>query len=264
MEDKIFINQFLSKGLKSFFAHSKENVFEAHIVECLGDIYGIERLQKLYDSNDEAAFVSLLQMYGLKGTLYDNFLRDTNKFEKFIEDKAKDLGLKSDLPSKVESAVITMYLYRCLLVEPTSEEISHFENDLLNNFEVIKFHFNASLVPNKTRDTWNKKKKMLTENVELVEIVPEYLDAFTYAKFGTSIEEVQKMDYRMVEELNSYIKSRMALDVEDTKPKKEKTSKNILSDTAISSGNGFVDALLIAGIITTEISIGLIYLFLHM
>jgi len=155
-----------------------------------------------------------------------------------------------------------MFLYKCLLFEPTLEEISHFENNLLNNFEIIKMHFNTSINPNKTREIWDKKKKMLTESVELIEIKPEYLDEFTYAKFGTSLSDVKKMDYRMVEELNKYIKSKIEITGEVVpKIKQEKFS---IKNTVLSSGNGFVDALLIAGVIATEISVALIYMFLKM
>ncbi len=105
---------------------------------------------------------------------------------------------------------------------------------------------------------------MLTDNVELIEIKPEYLDEFTYAKFGTSLKDVKKMDYRMVKELNDYIKSKMTVSIPEDRPKDKFSLSNINKRTVLSSGNGYVDGLLIAGIIATEISIGLIYLFLHM
>ena len=47
---------------------------------------------------------------------------------------------------------------------------------------VIKLHFNTSINPNKTRELWEKKKKILSDNVELIEIKPKYLDEFTYAR----------------------------------------------------------------------------------
>lgn len=264
MSEPVFVNDFISIGMAEYFAQKTATTFEAHIVECLCDIYGFDSLKEIYSTRNESAFINLIHRYGLSETIYDNFLRDTLKYEKFAAENRQDPSIKSDISSKIESYIITMFLYRCLLIEPSLEEISHFENNLLNNFSIIKLHFNTSINPNKTRELWEKKKRILTDEVELVEIKPKYLDAFTYAKFGANIEEVKKMDYRMVEELNSYIESKMQ-EESLTAPKKmpEKRGLGILKNTAISSGNGYVDALLIAGIIATEMSIGLIYLFLH-
>lgn len=263
MSGSVFINDFISLGMDTYFVKGKSNTFESHVIECLCDIYTVEKIRGIYEAKDESGFITLIHSYGLSRNVYDNFLRDTIKYENFKEENKNDPSIKSDVASRIEAALITMFLYKCLLVEPSLEEISHFENDLLNNFEIIKLHFNTSDVPNKTRETWEKKKKMLVDNVELVEIKPEYLDEFTYAKFGTSLSDVKKMDYRMVEELNSYIKSKLAnsIEVEAANQKKESI---LPQNTVLSTGNGFVDALMIAGIIATEMSIGLIYLFLNM
>lgn len=267
MDKTVFINDFISMGMASYFGNTKTDIFECHIVECLCDIYGRDRIKAVYDARSEAGFVSLLHTFGMSRNLYDNLLRDMNKYEKFREENKKDPSVKSDMASKIETTIITMFLYKCLLVEPSLEEISHFENNLLNNFEVIKLHFNTSLSPSRTREIWDKKKKMLQDNVELVEIKPKYLDEFTYAKFGTSLKDVKKMDYRMVEELNSYITSKLEVSAEEenkARPKTKLSDIKLSRNTVLSSGNGFVDAILIAGIIATEMSIGLIYLFLHM
>lgn len=265
MNETVFVNVFISTGMFDYFVQGKSNTFEAHIVECLADIYGEEKLKKVFDAKDEAGFTTLLHTYGLSHNVYDNFLRDTIRYIKFKQEKEKEPSIKSDIASKIEVSIITMFLYKCLLIEPTLEEISHFENNLLNNFEMIKMHFNMSLNPNRTRDIWDKKKRMLTDNVELVEIKPEYLDEFTYAKFGTSLQDVKKMDYRMVTELNKYIKEKMeSFTVEEPTRQNPKSLKDFFMKTSVSTGSGFADAILIAAIIATEMSIGLIYLFLHM
>lgn len=262
MDKTFFVNQFLSLGMYDYFNDKRDNIFERHIVECLCDIYGTSAIKKCYDEKDENAFTTLIYSYGLTSTVYDNFLRDTVKYEEFREKNKENPSLKSDVASLVESSIITMFLYKCLIEEPSLETLSHFENDLLNDFSIIKLHFNTSLEPNKTRTIWEKKKKLLSNNVELVEIKPEYLDEFTYSRFGIDIEKVKEMDYRMVAELNKYIKSKMT---ELEAPKEEKKKKPLLSrNTIISSGNGLVDALLIMSIIAAEMSIGIIYLFLHM
>lgn len=261
MVDNVFINEFLSTGFEYYFNKSGNSIFEGHIVECLCDIYGYDALKQIYETKNEGAFIDLIRSYGFAVSLYDSFIGNTVKYEQFKTAHTENPAIKTELTSKIEVSLITMYIYKCFLIEPTLEEISHFENNLLNNFEIIKLHFNISLEPNRTREVWSKKKRMLDDNVQLVKIVPTFLDDETYKKYGTSLQEVEKMDYRMVEELNSYIQSKQSLEIDKPEVKKEKF--NLFANTALTSGSGYVDALLVASIIATAISSALIYIFLH-
>lgn len=261
MEQNVFINKFIELGMTDYFENKSVNNFEKHIIECLCDIYGHDSIKKCYDNRNENDFKNLLLTYGMNQNIYDNFLRDTTKFEKFKSDREQNPALKSDIASTIESELITMFLFKCFIEEPSMEDLGHFENDLLNNFSIIKMHFNSSINPNKTREIWEKKKKILSSNVELFEIKPDYLDEFTYARFGVNINDVKKMDYNMVNELNSYIQLKLD-EQKDTIPKDKKNRWS--ANTIVTSGNGFVDALLIVAIIAAEMSIGVIYLFLHM
>lgn len=258
----LFINEFISTGMDDYFNSKDENVFESHIIECLCDIYGKDLLKSVYDSRDESKFMEVLKSYGLSNSNYYSFLSHTMNYMKFKWENSVDSSIKSDTASIVEADIISMFLYKCLVSDLSNEEIAHFENDLLNDFNVIKLHFNTSLNPNKTRELWEKKKRIMTESIELVEIKPTYLDSETYLKYGTKLEDVEKMDYRMVEQLNSYIKSRRELELANEPVEEEK--KNRLSNIVLTSGNGFVDALMIISIIVTELSIGVIYVFLNM
>lgn len=259
MENKPFINDFIEFGMHEFFEGSTSFSFEKHIIECLVHIYGKKALKTIYDEKNEAAFSEIIFKFGIKPSVYDNLLRDTNKYEKFKKERENNLALKTDVATAIEIEVATLYIQRCLSYTPTSEDIAGFENELLNDFDTIKFHFNTSLEPNKAREFWDKKKKLLSDDIELIEIKPEYLDEFTYARFGVKLEDVQKMDYRMVDELNKYIKAKL----KETDDGSGEGKSKIKMDSIITSGNGFVDALLITSIIATEISIGIIYYFLH-
>lgn len=262
MEIKSFVNEFLSAGFHDFYYKKDSPSFESHIIECLTDIYGQEVLKKLYEEGDENGFVELISSYGVKPNMYDNFIDACNKYENFIKERQKNPAIKSDRASMVEIAVVSFYICKYLTTTPTLEELSHFENDLLNNFSVIKEHFNMSLDPNKTREYWNNKKRVLYNNYDLFEIKPDYLDEFTYAKYGVKIEDVRKMDARMVQELNKYIVDKLQKE-EKQNASNSKKMKLDLGNTIISSGNGYVDALLMVAIIVTELAIGFIVFFLN-
>lgn len=262
MKTDIFVNKFLTIGMNDFFYDGNPSSFERHIVECLVDICGFDGLKKAYDNRDENLFYNILNKYCKVTSLYDSFLQNCRKFSLYEE--KKEIGDKSNIYSSyIEICLIKMFLQKYLNKKPSPEEVSHFENNLLNNFDIIKWHLANNDKPNLTRDEWNRKKKILSDDVILVEIKPEYLDPYTYAKYGVDLDSVKKMDYRMVNELNEYIKKRMLDDKEDDELEKEKTIK-LTPTSVITSGNGFVDAILMISIIITELSLGFIYLFLHM
>lgn len=263
MEQKPFINEFFTLGMYEFFYVQDATSFERHIVECLADIYSQEELKKVYDEGNEEAFETLLKKFGIMPEIYENFMKATLKFESFKKENEKNPVIKSDFAYIVEENVIKMFLQKSVIYEPSMEELKHFENDLLYNFSIILWHNNTSMNPNKTKEYWEQKKKILSNEMELMEIKPEYLDEVTYKRFGASLSAVKKMDARMVEKLNKYIKDKLEeeKEVEEILPKVYKKTR---LNTAVSSGNGYVDALLIASIIATELSIGFIYLFLHM
>jgi len=256
-----FVNEFVTLGMDAYFNNRHEHFFEKHIIECLCGIYGNETILEIFKTKDENKFLEVLSSYGFSSSNYYAFLGHLEDFEKFKKLYLANPSLKTDTAHLVESDIITMFLYKCLVKGVTSEEMSRFENYFLNNFNVIKLHFNSSLDPNKTRELWEKKKKLMTDSVDLVEIKPEFLDGSVYEKYGTTLDDVKKMDYRMVEQLNSYIKSKM---LTDSINEVEKNKKFPLSNVVITSGNGFVDALLIASMIITELSIGAIYYFLNL
>ena len=260
MSSKIFVNKFLTIGMNDYFYSGNPASFERHIVECLCDVYGTTYLKKAFDEGNENEFYNTFIKYCAKPELYDQFLQNCREFEESIDNATH--GDKNSYGSYIEIILIKLFLRKSLYKKPTAEEISHFENDLLNNFQMIKWHLANNETPNRTREEWNAKKRILSDDVELIEIKPEYLDGYTYAKFGIDLERVKEMDYRMVNELNNYIKTRILESQEETKeiPKKMKLTPN----TVISSGNGFVDALMIVSIIATELSVGLIYSFLHL
>ena len=262
MASDIFINKFLTVGMNDYFYNGNPSSFERHIIECLIDICESEWLKKAYDNKDEGLFYNVINKYCYTPSLYDQFLQNCRLYQDYEEKKVP--GDKGNIYSSyIEMCLIKMFLQKYLNKKPSPEEVSHFENDLLNNFDIIKWHLANNEQPNRTRDEWNKKKKILVDNVVLTEIKPEYLDSYTYAKYGIDLDSVKKMDYRMVSELNEYIKKRMLKEEENAELDKSKIFK--LSPTSIiTSGNGFVDAILMMAIIVTELSIGFMYLFLHM
>ena len=255
MASNLFVNEFMTIGVYDFFNSGNASSFESHIIECLCDVYGKDNIKNCYSEMDGNAFYSLIVKY-CSPDLYDQLLYNCKQFEDYKDSNDNKYA------SYLEIIVAKMFIKKCIINGFTDEEVAHFENDLLKNFHIIQWYSTHSSNPNQTLEEWTRLKSALDDNVELIEVKPEYLDAYTYAKYGIDLAKVKQMDYRMVKELNSYIKSRML--EEEQKEIEGVKKKKLTLNTSISSGNGFVDALLIISIIATELSVGLIYLFLHL
>lgn len=259
MSNKYFVNEFVTKGMLDYFNCENKSSFEYHIIECLVFIYSASKLKTLFDNKDSIGFETLIKMYGLKPNIYDSFLRDTSKYEKEKKEFEKGSVIKSDTVSIIEVSIIAMYVQKSFVSEPLESEIKDFENLLLNS-KVSGAIKETYLNPNRTKEYWDKKKKMLSSKIKLVEIKPDFLDANIYLKYGVSLSDVKKMDYRMVKELNNYIVAKENSKKDTINKKRKKHKINVV----ITSGNRYVDALMMMAITATEMSIGLIYLFMHL
>ena len=252
----MFINEFITAGLNDLFGERKLFSFERHILECICQIYGISEVKSMYASKDQNGFITLLRKYGYQEENYMRFLGYTAEYEDFKKNLRTNPNLKSDIYNKIESEVITMFGFKFLLDKFNQAEIEQFEKILLNDFETIRLKFNTSLNPNFTKELWEKRKNEFKNSVELSNVKVDYLNEDLYKKFNLDMETVEKMDYRMVERLNKSILDRL-------NESEEIVTNNVKTKFVLTSGNGFVDILIMVSIITTIISAGIIYFFLR-
>lgn len=258
MTESIFINKCLTLGFENYLGNKNTDPFECHIIECLVHIYGQE-IVDAYKEKSLEKFDKIVRKYGLSETIYMNFMDNLEAYSRFKERLSDNPNIKTEILSNIDVDLIKMYEFMSAFVDITEAQLSGFETSMLKNFEVTKMHFNYSNDPKRVENFFKKERSKFGNRVKLTEQNIELLDDLTYSKFGVSINDVKNMDYRMVNQLNNYINDRLAKGIDTIKPAKKKIRFN----SVLSSGNGFVDALLILGIIATEISIGLIYMFLH-
>lgn len=257
--ESIFINKCLTLGFENYLGNKNTDPFECHVIECLVSIYGQEIIEA-YKEKSLEKFDKIMREYGLSENIYTNFMDNLEALSRFKEVMKSNPNTKTNIFSNIDIDLIKMYEFMSAFVDVTEAQLSSFEASMLKNFEVTKIHFNYSNDPKRVENFFKKERSKFGNSVELKEQTIELLDDLTYSKFGVSINEVKNMDYRMVNQLNNYINDRMSKGLDTIKPAKKKIRFN----SVISSGNGFVDILLILSIIATEVSVGLIYMFLHM
>ena len=248
----MFINEFITIGLNDYFNDLKAVSFEKHVIECICDIYGKEEIKKVFLTKDQNAFIDIIKSFGYPDNYFTRFLSYTIEYEKFKETLKTNPEAKTNILSRIEAELITMFSYKWMLDKVTDADIERFEKDLLNDFEVIRMKFNHSMDPNIIKTIWSKQKHDLQNSISLNKAETSFLETAVYKKFDLNKEDVQKMDYRMVEQLNKSITDKLK------EAPEEIVKKPFRQKFVLSSGNGFVDILMMVSIIGTIASIGII------
>ncbi len=253
--NNIFINDSISNGISNYLLikngkdYDKAHIFEVYVIRCLCKIYGDINILNPYRIDNENSFKSNLIMYGLKVSEMEEFISLMNDYSKWLNSE-KNVG-KTDLTSKIEIILINMIIERNKTNKFSDEELEFFDkyfDPKNNNFATLH-----SLI---TKDVniipmyWNRKKALLNNNMKFKLIRNDLLSSSTYDKYGLDKDDISKMSEEKVKNINNRI---LEKEKEDNKRNKKFIPKNLI----ITSGNGFVDTLMLLSIMTTEIMIGI-------
>ena len=245
----MFINEFISLGMYSYFNNYKDNPFERHIIECICDIYGFDNVLNLCKNGEQNEFIKLLKIYGYPENYYVRFISLTLEYEEFKKEIVLNPEKKSNIYSKIEAELIKMIGFKWMQEKLTEQEFIKFENDLLNNFEVINLKYKNCTDPDETKNLWAKRKVEFKNNVGLETIKIDFLEEEIYKRFNLEFEDVQQMDYRMVNQLNRSIVKKM----QEPEENEQKKQKFVLANTS-----GKINIFIILAIIMIILVIGVI------
>ena len=253
--NNIFINDSISSGISNYLLikqekdYDKAHIFEVYIIRCLCKIYGDINILNPYRINNENSFKSNLIMYGLSVKEMEEFINLMNEYSIWLNSEKK-VG-KTDLTSKIEIILINMIVERNKVIKFTKKEIEFFDkyfdpknNNFSNLHNLITKDIN--IVP----IYWNRKKSLLNSNVKFKLIRHDLLSSSTYDKYGIDKDDISKMSEEKVRNINNRI-------LESEKETNKRNKKFIPKNVIITSGNGFVDTLMLLSIMTTEIMVGI-------
>ena len=253
--NNIFINDSISNGISNYLLikngkdYDKAHIFEVYVIRCLCKIYGDINILNPYRIDNENSFKSNLIMYGLKVSEMEEFINLMNEYSKWLNSE-KQVG-KTDITSKIEIILINMIIQKNKSNKFTDEELEFFDkyfDPKNNNFATLHnlITKDVNIVPM----YWSRKKALLNNNMKFKLIRNDLLSSSTYDKYGLDKDEIQKMSEEKVRNINNRI---LEKEKEDNKRNKKFIPKNLI----ITSGNGFVDTLMLLSIMTTEIMIGI-------
>lgn len=254
-----FVNRSIDVGIENYLLkknnekYDKSHVFEMLVIEMLTNIYGEINVINPYKLKDSKSFMKNLQLYGLSQKTTYQFIDLMDEYYKWL---ALSSSHSTNLVEKIKFILLQMVLLKCsekqLSVKEKKLYIRFFENKIIGLDELCKLMKDDNT--NFYR-MWSLKKHFIDSstvefNYEL--LMPEFFDEKKYKEFGISLNDISKLSNETVEKINNKII------VEDADTEKKKNRFVIPLKLMISSGNGFVDTLVLLSVMATEIMIGII------
>lgn len=258
--EKFFINQAIECGIRSYILNKKGEhynkmyKFEMIIIQALTTIYGEKSILLPYKIDNEKAFECNLLMYDLKKN-------DLKKFENYMQtyydfmSEYKSEKMADGIIEEIEKIVIEMLKKKAKVRKISDEEIEKLNNifDGHSDYNNLKQFKDTSLIKKYWLDT---KENLTNTQIEMIGINPDLLDRETYAHYGYDIRTIACLSPEEISEINNKIESLKQVTYNMPNPSFFKKCNLYLS-----TGNGFVDKLMLISIAATEIMIGLVILF---
>ena len=265
-----FVNEAVDKAINDYLnSRDKEdgvvyNSFLVVVIRLLINIYGELDIINPYQTKNEYALDHNLGKFGLEKVEIDNFKRMLDGFYK-IEKKNK-LSLKREINPyfiSVQKSIIDMFTLKRLNFNLTKSD-SHEFFDLLytpGTSNVLRFSYNYLNAENVYEiaeyytEAMEKKKQISAEEKDL-------LGFDVYKFFDVSIADLSKMNKDDVNNLNNEIYK--SFDISENAINKdylldERIKEIKMQNTPITTGNGYVDILLIMSVIITVVMVVVIF-----
>lgn len=258
--EKYFINPGIEYGIKSYLLvkenqkYDRVHTFEMHVIKALTIIYGEKSILLPYKIDNERAFECNLLMYDLKEQDMINFLRYMNEYYRFM-DNIKSEKRATGLITEIERILMDMIIKRGRRKEYTKAEIKEFDtifNPLEGDLKKIKnlVGSNRGLI---VREWENSKYELTNTQMRMIAVNPNLLSKEEYLKYGYDIRLIASLSEEDINKVNDTIWRE-----ENKVFNLEKKSLFGFKNIVLTSGNGFVDKLMLLSIVATEIMIGII------
>lgn len=260
--DKFFINPAIENGIRSYMLYKEGKTYpaiytyEMNVIKILTIIYGEKSILLPYKIDNEKAFECNLLMYDLKENDMLNFFKYFNEYYEFMQNY-KSEKKATGLTTEIEKILIEMIIKRGKRKEYTNQELSEFDkifNPIEGNLKNIKslISVNNGLIAR----AWETNKYELTNTqLRMIAVNPNLLDSSIYSKYGYNITTIASLSEEEIENVNHIII------VEENRVISTPEKKNIFRKSnkiVLTTGNGFVDKLMLLSIIATELMIGMV------
>ena len=240
-----FVNRAIDCGIENYLLkknnekYDKSHIFEVLVIEMLIHIYGEINIINPYKLKDSKSFIKNLQLYGLSSKSVYQFINLMDEYYRWLSSSNKK---NDNVIERIKFILLQMVLNKVSEKNLSSVEVTYyvrfFENKIIGLSETCQL----------------KKGFIDSESINFTYdlLLPDFFDEKKYKEFGISLNDMSKLSNETVEKINNKIV------VEDADTERKKNRFVIPLRLAISSGNGFVDTLVLLSVMATEIMIGII------
>lgn len=264
--DAFFINPAIDYGIKTYLKAKRNepceriHTIELYVIKALTIIYGEKAILLPYKIDNERAFECNLLMYNLKESDLRRFISLMNDYYMFIKEYRSNQKA-TGIISEIEKILMEMIIKRNKRKPFTEHEIRMFDEIFNPSFGELK-NMKALLSNDQGLIVrfWEERKEELSNTqIRMMAVNPILLHPNLYSKFGLDLQEVIKLTDKEIEEVNSRIMDEEKRVIDYTNRGRHTRRQRIL----LTSGNGFVDMLVLISVAATELMIGfMIYTYL--
>lgn len=263
MENNIFINQAFTNAIQLYITNKDkvENIefssFPVLVIRSLIAIYGELDIINPYRTNNEnrmGGFNSNLTKFGFSKEELEKFKEE---FQKYMDTK-NQIQLSNQYIINIEKYLIDMYCCRKKNVNIKEEETENFKKNLYistNSNPVIQKEIQQRNLNYKIIEQYFFSKLFeLNHNFILTPYKKNTLFPEAYTVLGYTLDNIAQMNEKTLEQLNKQIYAFFKINYKDENSQerlKEAVNYYKQYGNSITTGNGYVDMLLLLSIIAT-------------
>ncbi len=243
-------------NIKSNKKNVNANEFGIHFIEILDKIYDNELLGPFL-KKDKSGFLQIVKQYGLLEGTFNDFILTFEELGEWMKVKNKTYII-----SDIEKKLLDMLMLKCKYNNLDSTYFKSFEKELYVLTNPRKIFSALDITYSKDQNATINYYNFLLNSMNRTKLIrkkPDFLPDEYYINNGLKLDEVKNMDDDTLAKLNETIltitDNNSASNGGRTTTISDMITKVLKPQEGNASGSGFVDALLLTGIIATIIMI---------
>lgn len=266
--ENIFINEAFDSAIKNYLKNKNTNnevmanSFAMMVLKMLANIYGEVDIINPYILKNEKSFKQNITKFGYSSDEYNKFKNDFLEYYS-IKNENQELNVKKANPYfvKVQKELVDMFCKKKVNYKVSREDEKAFF-ELLYTTKTdhpLRSSYNFLTAKN-VKEVENYFYEQIDKEPEKVETPKKnnVLNIEAYEILNYSLTDIANMDADSVDKLNENVYSFFDID-EDAENKSDLLNSAIENykryNSRLTSGNGYVDILLVMGVVVTGIMI---------
>jgi hypothetical protein len=253
---RMFINEAITNGIEAYKAKSQNqqfslsHIFEYKVIEYLITLYGKINILNPYQIKDENSFKNNLMIYGADKETINKLINLLNKYNIWLNSSSN--SEKNTIISEIFYILSKLSLLKNKVKTLSPSEMEVYQNFLnLKDNKIKQIVEMSAINKEEVLNSWVKAE----DDIKKADIPKEpiYLPEDEYKKYGIYPEDLENLPEDKIKKLNKDI-----TDLDDNASSGGRAKNDPPKQLILTSGNGFIDALVLLSIICTEIMIGIV------